>query len=347
MLMKAMNTLEGGLIRNIILINIASLCALFSLDPMRVISQSMKLTVGLILIYFISKIYAETWFSLAEIGYFCTIILLMINLVGMGTIKRWTSIGGFFIQFSEFAKIAMLFMLAKFLAQNRLTMLNLIKAIFIVLIPSLLIFKQPNLGTTLIFLATGFSLIWVKGINKKVLLFAFVVAGAGVPIVWSKMLPYQKSRIVAFMDRNADPKGSSYQTIQSITAIGAGGIFGSNALHNKLGFVPENHTDFLFSCFAEHYGFILTTVLILLICATLLKLLNISIMMRDQRKKFFCIGFFLLWFVQVIMNIGMNIGILPVTGIVLPFFSYGGSSLLAFLIAIGIIVNFIKYDQVT
>lgn len=336
---------EKKLVRNILTISLASLTILLKIDSMLAFNQAIRLCTALLIIFAISKIFCETWIAAAEIIYFGSIVLLAINLLGMGTIKRWASIGGIFVQFSEFAKIAMLLMLSKFLATHQLTFFNLLKALTIVCVPALLIFKQPNLGTALIFLATGLGLIWVKGINRKLLISSFIAVIISLPILWSRMLPYQKARITAFIDKSADPRGSSYQTIQSIIAIGSGGLFGSDALQNKLGFVPENHTDFLFSYFAENYGFILTAWLVLVMAFSLSNILNLSYRMIDERKRLFCIGFFLLWFVQSFMNIGMNIGILPVTGVALPFFSYGGSALLAFSTGIGIVYTFAKYNH--
>ena len=344
---KLFTTIEGRLLRNVLAISLCSLIVLFTVNISLFISQSVKVLAGLMIVYCISKIFPETWFALSEAGYFCAVIMLVINLLGMGTIKRWANIGGFFIQFSEFAKIAMILMLAKFLATHKLNWINLIKAILIVVIPAFLIFKQPNLGTSLIFLATGFGMIWLKGINKKVLLCAVALGTLAAPVVWSKMLPYQRARITAFLHKDADPKGSSYQTIQSIIAIGAGGLFGSSALHNKLGFVPENHTDFLFSCFAEHFGFIATSALVCIIFFTLFQLFDAASMILDLRKRFFCFGFLILLFTQILMNIGMNIGILPITGVVLPFFSYGGSSLLALFSALGLTLAFIKHHRIS
>jgi rod shape determining protein RodA len=307
------------------------------------ITQFYKVFLALLLIYFISKTSDNTWFTMAKPLYFFSLILLMINLLGTNNINRWSNIGGVFIQFSEFAKVSMLLMLSKFLANNEMKPINLIKAICIILTPSILIFKQPNLGTALIFLTTGFSLIWVKGVNKKILYAGNIGACFFIIFLWSKLLPYQKARITAFINPQADPKGLSYQTLQSIIAIGSGGWFGSAALHNKLGFVPENHTDFLFSCFGEHYGFLGTLGLIILIALSLFKLFDIIHVITNKEKRFFCIGFLILWLMQIIMNIGMNIGLTPIAGVTLPFFSYGGSSLLAFSIALGIILNFIKY----
>lgn len=338
-------TKEQGLLCNVLVMCLCSLSILFKIGHNLFFNQIFKIAIALGLIYAISKIFCETFFALAQIIYLGCILLLALNLLGMGTIKRWTNIGGFFIQFSEFAKIGMILMLSKFLANHHMTFPNLIKALIIIFIPAFLIFKQPNLGTTIIFVATGLGMIWIRGINRKILIASFISMLATIPIIWHKMLPYQKARIFAFLNKSADPKGSSYQTIQSITAIGAGGLFGSNALHNKLGFVPENHTDFLFSYFAENYGFVITIFLLLLIANSLIKLLEIIYLIHDYKKQLFCAGFFILWFVQIFMNIGMNIGILPVTGIVLPFFSYGGSSLIAFMMFIGIIMNFMKHNQ--
>jgi len=334
------------ILRNTILISLASLTVLLKIDASLFLQQLIKLSTSLIAVYIISKVFPQTWFSFSKGIYIFSLVLLSINLLSFGSIKRWVSIWGIVIQFSEFSKITMLLMLSSFLAEKELTPINLIKALTIVLAPTLLIFKQPNLGTAIILSSTGFILIWMKGVDKKILIGSISSLLASLPIIWKKMLPYQKARITAFLDKGANAQGSSYQTIQSIIAIGSGGFFGSQALHNRLGFVPENHTDFLFSYFGERYGFFWTSIIILLIIFSLFKILQLSSQLNDSKQKFFCIGFAILWFIQSFMNIGMNIGILPVTGVALPFFSYGGSSLLAFFIGIGIIVSFAKYSQI-
>lgn len=337
---------EVYFLRNVIAIMACSLFTLYSINFNLFINQFYKVSIALSLIYLISKTLDQTWFALAKILYCISLFLLCINLLGTNNIKRWSQLGGIFIQFSEFAKISMLLMLSKFLAENKMTAINLIKASCMILLPSILIFKQPNLGTAVIFLATGFSLIWMKGINKKTLYAAIVFSAIAVMFMWSKLLPYQKGRIIAFLNPQADPKGVSYQTIQSVIAIGSGGYFGSQALHNKLGFVPENHTDFLFSCFCELYGFFGALFLITLIAFSLFKLFDIAHVMTSDEKRFFCVGFLILWLAQIIMNVGMNIGLMPIAGVTLPFFSYGGSSLLAFSIGAGIVFNFMKHNKI-
>ena len=325
----------------ILIINFFSMLTLASINYSLVFNQILKLILALGIIYIISNTVSQFWDTTASAFYVLSLILLTVNLIQMHQINRWVSIAGIAVQFSEFAKISLILMLAKFLSIYEMTIMNFIKASLIILIPTFLIFKQPNLGTSLIFLATGFGMIWMRGINRKAIIGFFIALVAALPILWSKMLPYQKSRIIAFLNPTADPQGSSYQTIQSIIAIGSGGLFGSSGLHNKLGFVPENHTDFLFSYFCERFGFIFALILICVIFFSIINLLNYEYV-KDKFTKFFVTGFAILWLVESIMNIGMNLGLLPVTGIALPCFSYGGSSLLSFCIMYGIVFNLLK-----
>lgn len=336
---------EKSLLKRILLINLFSLAILTKINIDLAYSQLIKLCVALLIVYIISRTFCELWFSLAEILYAFSIALLMINLLGLNSIKRWTNIFGLFVQFSEFAKITMILMLSKFLSTHQMNIINFFKAALIILIPALLIFKQPNLGTSVIFVATGFAMILIKGINRNALVAGCCATLGILPVIWSKMLPYQRARITGFLNPAADPQGSSYQTIQSIIAIGAGGILGSSALQNKLGFVPENHTDFLFSYFAENNGFLVTSILLLSILFAMLKLFETIKTINNPSQRFFCIGYLILWLTQSTMNIGMNIGLLPVTGVALPFFSYGGNALVAFFIGAGIIINFMKYNK--
>lgn len=337
---------ENKLLYTISLINFASLCALFAINPKLCYLHFAKIAFSSIFILLIKNMMPTIWMQLTELSYVGIVMLLLINLLTQTTgIKRWTNLFGVFVQFSEFSKIILVLMLAKFLSDNKLNLKNIIISSLIILIPALLIIKQPNLGTGIVCLAVGAGMIFIKGIDRKFVLIAMFIIGTTSPVLWKKMLPYQKARIVSFLNPTSDPKGQSYQTIQSIIAIGSGGLIGSNATQNKLGFVPENHTDFLFSNFAEHFGFIASFILIFLMFYGIMQVIEISVMSTQPFKKMFCIGFALLWLVEVVMNIGMNIGLLPVTGIALPFFSYGGSSMLSFFIGIGIIINITKYNK--
>lgn len=338
-------TRESSLFKYILMISLLSLYTLYTISLTLFLSQSAKLLIACILVWLFYKVFAETWFKIAEILYIITIFLLIFNLFGIRSVNRWAQFGGFFIQFSEFAKITTILLLAKFLALNKMNIKTFCKAMLIIFLPTFLIFKQPNLGTAIIFFTTGCGLIWIKGVNRKALIAAITLSIASAPIMWHKMLPYQQARITAFLNPMSDPRGSSYQTIQSIIAIGAGGFFGSSGNQNKLGFVPENHTDFLFAYFAENFGFLATCTLLTIILIGMCNMLAAAQIITDPRKSFFCLGLLLLWIVQSMMNIGMNIGLLPVTGVALPFFSYGGSALLAFFIGLGIMLNFMRFNK--
>lgn len=318
-----------------------SLLTLISINYQLFQSQLIKLCFAFAILFLVSKIPNRLFEISAKFVYIGALGLLAINLLHFSQIKRWVNVFGFFVQFSEFAKIALILTLAKFLSANKMNIRTFCYASILVLIPTIMIFKQPNLGTAIIFASIGFGMIWFKGINTKAIVAFAVSIFSCLPFIWMRMLPYQKSRILAFINPTADPRGSSYQTIQSMIAIGAGGILGSDALQNKLGFVPENHTDFLFSCFCEQYGFIMAAILLSSIFFGMHKLLSYT-QYKDEFTNFFIVGFVLMWFVEVTMNVGMNIGILPVTGIALPGFSFGGSSLVAFFIGYGIILNLIK-----
>lgn len=324
------------------IISICSLVTLFSISPDLFFNQTIKYLIALILLFLIYKVSPKFIIYFTEIFYFVCIFLLISNLFQVASIKRWMSFGSIYFQSSEFMKIALILMLSKFLRKRKMSTLNIFIASFLVFLPFLLILKQPNFGTSLIIFFVGFGMIWLAGLKKWILTFAFFVLLIGIPVTWNKLLPYQKTRIVAFLNPGSDPKGSSYQTIQSVIAIGSGGIFGSSATQNKLGFVPENHTDFLFSYFAEKNGLIFTLPFVFLVFSILLLCLQIAYQEYSNIRQFFACGMTLLIGCESVMNIGMNLGILPVTGVPLPFFSYGGSSLISFFICLGILMNFSK-----
>lgn len=326
-------------------ITFLGMCCLKAISHTLFISQGVKFIVSLALIYFTKKLPLNFWQEFAGMLYILGIALLSINLFQSYGVKRWISIFGFFIQFSEFVKIIFSIALANFLTTHELNKISIAQYSLLVLVPVLLIFKQPNLGNALICSLVAIGMILFKGLNKKFILSCVLFGMIISPFIWQKLLPYQKSRIVAFLHPNADPRGLSYQTMQSIIAIGAGGILGSEGLQNKLGFVPENYTDFLFSYFAETNGFILTLLLLLLLLSGMMQLIYIIETTHKEFNKFFCLGFLLFWFIECFFNIGMNIGILPVAGIAFPCFSYGGSALISFFLGIGIILNITKQEK--
>ncbi len=278
----------------------------------------------------------------------CVGLLVAVLLFGksVGGSQRWISLGPLSLQPSELIKIAVIIMLAQYYSR-RLTSDGLVPGMLlvpmaIVLVPCLLIALQPDLGTAgVVVLIAGSMTLFVK-IERRTLI-ALVLSGmAAVPVGWSLLKPYQKQRILTFFDPARDPLGAGYHIIQSKIAIGSGLTTGKGYLEgtqNALAFLPEQHTDFIFSVLAEEWGFIGAASLIGLFLAFLLYGINIAYRCRDPFGAILTIGLVALVFWEAFINIGMVMGILPVVGVPLPFISYGGSSTLTLMIAVGLMLN--------
>jgi rod shape determining protein RodA len=256
----------------------------------------------------------------------------------------WFTLSGFSIQPVEFAKIGLILMLA-YVASNFGRRFD--RPLFfcgtgiITLIPIFLTLLQPDLGSAILLGAIWFGLMWIVGVRKLFLL-AFVALFAVVSIIaWLYLLaPYQKDRILNFVDPARDPLGSGYNTVQSVIAVGSGGIFGRGlgfGSQSQLRFLPETQTDFIFSVISEELGMAGVMVILFLYIMIIWRLILIAKRTKDDFTAFVAIGAVILFFSQFFINIGANIGIMPVTGVTLPFVSYGGSSLLANMILVGII----------
>jgi rod shape determining protein RodA len=263
-----------------------------------------------------------------------------------GGSQRWISLGPLSLQPSELVKVAVILMLAQYysrrLTSKGLTFGILLVPMAIALVPCLLIARQPDLGTAgVILLIAGSMTLFVK-IERRTLI-ALVLSGmAAIPIGWSLLKPYQKQRILTFFDPDRDPLGAGYHVIQSKIAIGSGLMTGKGYLdgtQNALAFLPEQHTDFIFSVLAEEWGFLGAASLIGIFLLFLLCGVNIAYRCREPFGAILAIGIVSLILWEVFINIGMVMGILPVVGVPLPFISYGGSSTLTLMIAVGLLLN--------
>lgn len=257
--------------------------------------------------------------------------------------NRWISVGPFALQPSEFAKMATILMLSNFLAgQNPGSkhFRNLILAVLFVGLPALLVLKQPDLGSCLVFFPILMAVLFLWGVKFRYLIGFFILGASSLPFLWHLLKPYQQKRLLVFLNPSIDPIGASYTAIQSKIAVGSGGLFGKGWLQGtqtQLDFVPEHHTDFIFTVIAEEFGFI--GALFIIILFTLLIAYSFQIMRHttDIRAKLLSIGVIGFFSFQAILNIAMTIGLAPITGITLPFISYGGSSLLATFFAFGLL----------
>jgi len=318
----------------------------------------------------------------------CLIAVLFIGKAGGGAV-RWLSIFGFRFQPSEWTKLAVIFAIARYIADNpdkiqRKRHLLVIAGLGA--LPMLLIFKQPDLGTSLVFLAIVPSMMYWAGVSPLILFLAVIpaltmiasfqlwsfflvmgiliviliykkikplfiylhvgfniIVGIFTPYFWNSLHEYQQNRILSFLGLVHDPKGISYQVIQSKVAIGSGGFGGKGFLagtQTQLRFLPEQHTDFIFTVIGEELGFVGSVIVLLLFTWLLIRSLQIALSVRNRFASLVAIGITTMFLYHYFVNLGMVMGIMPVTGLPLPFISYGGSFLNASMVSVALLLNF-------
>lgn len=303
-------------------------------------------TIGIVAVLFFDY---NTFGELEKVIYIINILLLIIVLLFGKEVKgskSWLILGPLNFQPSEIVKIGFILTFAKQLEKKE-AILNTVKGLAQLILyigPILgLILLQPDFGTGLVFVFFTFFMLYAAGLNYKYI-FGFVIMGiVSVPVLWLYYLkPYQKHRILVFLNPELDPLGRGYHVIQSKIAVGSGQFLGKGLFkgtQNNLGFIPERHTDFIFSIIGEEFGLIGSIVIVLLFLWLIMRCLYIAKISKDDYGKYITVGVMAMFLFHVLENIGMTIGIMPVTGIPLPFISYGGSSLLTNMIAIGLILN--------
>ncbi len=259
--------------------------------------------------------------------------------------QRWIQLGIFNIQPSEFSKLSLILALAYYLGSRHyraLSIRNLIVPLLLTAVPALLILKQPDLGTAIVLFPVLLAMLYIFGAEIKYII-GFLIAGAlSMPLFWHMLRPYQKQRLLVFINPNVDPLGAGYTIIQSKIAVGSGKLFGKGWLsgtQNYLNFLPERHTDFIFSVVGEEWGFIGSLFLFTLYFLLIKRMIHILNMTENIYGKLLITGIATMLFFQVIVNIGMTIGLFPVVGITLPLISYGGSSLLTTFIGVAIVLS--------
>ncbi len=289
---------------------------------------------------FISSI---TWI-IYPLNILLLIAVLVIGSVRMGA-QRWISIGGFSFQPSEFCKITVILALAKYMQwdfENRKKLRYFINSCIIAGVPMLLIMKEPDLGTAMVLVPILYGMLFFTGANMYYIFGSILLGIASMPFFWMKLAQYQKDRILTFIKPDADPAGSGYTLLQSKVAIGSGGLWGKGWFHGtqtQLGFLPEKHTDFIFSVVGEEWGFVGATVLVFLFILLFAFAFSIAHNARTIYEKSMAVGLTLMIFSHVVINMAMTIGLMPITGLPLPFISYGGSSLVTSFITIGLLLN--------
>jgi len=260
--------------------------------------------------------------------------------------RRWIPLaGGFNFQVSEFVKLVLILLVARYFSElNRATVsgIDLLKIGGLVGVPMLLVVKQPDLGTALTYLPIAAGGILLAGLQWKHLAILLVLGVLILPAGWHFLKPYQRERLVTFVDPDRDPRGSGYQLIQSRIAVGAGGLWGkgiAKGSQTQLRFLPVPHTDFIFSAYAEEHGFTGVLVALALYFVVLMRIIYDAQTAADRAGTYICVCVCVLLLFHLLVNVGMVIGRMPVTGIPLPLMSYGGSSMLAFFLMLGLVNN--------
>ena len=311
--------------------------------------QVLWVCIGIVLMLLILIVDYHVMFDIAPILYGIGMVLLLYLMIWgkvTANVKSWIHIGGFQFQPSEFMKLFTALMLARYFDSNDRAYLNarsFIIAMGIILAPVALIIIQPDFGTAATFAPLIAVAMFFGGIRVRVWAAMVLVVAIALPIGWQFFLkPYQRERVMTFLNPERDPKGSGYQVIQAKIAIGSGGIHGKgfkNGTQGKFGFIPEHHTDFIFSVLGEEWGFIGVIIVLGLYLFFVIQALSFAKHARDRGGTFLIICLVSFFIFHIFINVAMQIGVLPTTGIPLPLISYGGSSTMMFFIAIGLILN--------
>ena len=340
-----------------------SIFAMYSTDGGEILYHTknhiIRFLISFLILIMLSFVNIRFWFSTGYIFYSIALVLLIwasfYGITASGS-QRWISL--YFINFqpSELMKIAIIICFAKYYHRVQIAHVNNIKNILfpfvILVIPIFLVTIQPDLGTSILIALSGIVVLWLAGINVKYFVYSFLLFIISAPFVISFMKPYQKLRILTFFDPDKDPLGAGYQIIQSKIAVGSGGFYGKGFLKGTQGyleFLPEKHTDFIFTLFSEEFGFVGSIILLTIYALMIFRVIIVGVQSRTFFGRLFCFGFASAIFIYITVNMMMVLGLLPIVGSPLPIMSYGGSSMLATMIGFSIVMSckIYKNDQIS
>ena len=352
-------SLDFFLVFLILLLGVISFFAMYSTEQgnygyftkNHVYRFSIFFTLFLILSFF----RVQFWFKFSYFFYFIIIILLLsVDLFGVSSSgsKRWIGLVFINLQPSELMKIGLIVFLARYYYKVPVDKVTNIRHMFVpflaLSIPVYLVASQPDLGTALLIAIGGISIMWLSGFRIKYFLYSFFAIICLLPVGITLLKPYQKSRILTFLNPERDPLGGGYQIIQSKIAVGSGGIFGKGFLQGSqsyLDYLPEKHTDFIFTLFSEEFGFVGSLLLLIIYVLIIYRIILIGNQSKNNFARLYCFGFATAFFTYVAVNMSMVLGLLPIVGAPLPILSYVGSSMLAIMLGLSIVMSCKVYQQ--
>jgi len=356
---QKLRSLDYILILCVLFLGLISTIAMYSTDGGELLYHSeshiIRFLLFFIMMIFISFINIKTWHAFGYLLYIIVLGLLiwasLFGITASGS-QRWINLYFINLQPSELMKIAIIICFAKYYHRIQLTnvnkLRNIIIPILILFAPIVLVVGQPDLGTAILIALSGIIVLWLAGVNIKYFFYSSLIFIISAPFVISFLKPYQKLRILTFFDPDKDPLGAGYQIIQSKIAVGSGGLTGKGFLKGTQGyleFLPEKHTDFIFTLFSEEFGFIGSIFLLILYAILIFRIIRIGSLSRNFFGKFFCYGFGSAIFVYITVNMAMVLGLLPIVGSPLPIMSYGGSAMLATMLGLGIVMSTKIYSR--
>tara|TARA_A100001011_G_scaffold392168_1_gene479153 strand:- start:4258 stop:5382 length:1125 start_codon:yes stop_codon:yes gene_type:complete len=338
---------------SVLILGVISFFAMYSTDggvfAYHTKSHILRFIVFFSLFILVSLLQLNFWYSSSTLIYIGILLLLILvkyfGLSSSGS-QRWLNLYFINLQPSELMKVGLILFLAKYYHRISSSDVNRVKFLLSPLValafPVILVVTQPDLGTAFLIGAGGAIVIWLAGVKMKFFAYLTVILFSLAPVAISFLKPYQKSRILTFLDPSRDPLGAGYQITQSKIAIGSGGFFGKGFLNGSqsyLDYLPEKHTDFIFTLFSEEFGFFGSSLILALYVLITYRLVKIGNSVRDTFGKLYCFSFATAFFIYVAVNMGMVLGLIPIVGAPLPILSYGGSSMLAMMFGLGIAMS--------
>ena len=341
------------LVISILILGIVSMFAMYSTDggefKYHTNSHILRFFIFFGLFFLVSLTQIRFWHDQSYLIYILFFLLLMgVKYFGLSSSgsKRWLDLYFMNLQPSELMKVGLILFLSKYYHRVSIENMNSIKYLFAPIIaliaPLLLVATQPDLGTSILIAAGGIVVAWLAGVKIKFFAYSLIAFVALLPVAISFLKPYQKSRILTFLNPERDPLGAGYQIIQSKIAIGSGGLFGKGFLNGSqsyLDYLPEKHTDFIFTLFSEEFGFFGSLLILLLYALIVSRIIIIGNLTRSTFGKLYCYSFATAFFIYVVVNMMMVLGLLPIVGSPLPIMSYGGSSMMAIMLGLGIVMS--------